>query len=139
MIAGIVFLGIEMQQNNELLGAQARRDQLDARTAAGSMELNNADISLINFKVTSGDELTPYERYRFVIWARHLLGNWEWQYDEYQAGLLSEDDLPVAGWLTRVRNLPELRRVWDETKDNRSPEFILFMEENVFAQADSHL
>ncbi len=139
VIAGILFLAIEIRQNNELLASQARRDQLDARGAAGILELNNPEILQLTFKVANGGELTPYERYHFRSWAQQLFGNWEWQYDEYQAGILLEGDLPVAGWLGRAERLPELRSVWDETKSNRSPGFIRFIEENVFGQVDSHL
>ena len=50
VIAGIVFLALELQQNNSLLAAQARREQLDARTAAGSVELNNPDVARVTYK-----------------------------------------------------------------------------------------
>ncbi len=132
VIAGIVFLALELQQNTSLLAAQARWEQLDARTAAGSVELNNSDVARLIYKVQSGEDLTPYEYSRFVTFAIYLFTNWEWQYDEYQAGILAGDDLPVAGWTIRAQTLPQLRQVWEETKSNRSPSFIQFVEENVF-------
>ena len=67
-----------------------------------------------------------------MTFAIYLFTNWEWQYDEYQAGILAGDDLPVAGWSIRAQTLPQLRQVWEETKSNRSPGFIQFVEENVF-------
>ena len=51
---------------------------------------------------------------------------------QYQRLLLAGDDLPVAGWTIRAQTLPQLRQVWEETKSNRSPDFIQFVEENVF-------
>jgi len=136
VIAGIAFLAIELQQNNELLLAQARRDQLDARSAAGLVEVENPEISNITFKVANGDLLTPIERHRFFSWAMLLFGNWEWQFEEYEAGHLAEEDLPVVGWRGRARNLPLLEQLWNETKGNRSQAFIDYMEANVFTKSE---
>ncbi len=134
VIAGIVFLGLEIQQNNELLSAQTRRDQHESRMAAGGMEITNGDIAHLTFKVRHGEELTPFEYHRFEEWARFLFANWEWQYDEYRAGMLAESDLPIAGWADRETELPLLRELWHEIKGNRSPEFIQFIEQHVFSQ-----
>ena len=96
VIAGIIFLGFELQQNNELLAAQARRDQLDARTVALAAETNDSELALLGFKLASGDELTPVEQYRFEAWAFHLFIQWERQYDEYQAGTLAANEVSVG-------------------------------------------
>ena len=132
VIAGIVFLGLEIRQINELLSAQTRRDQHESRIAAGVIEITNGDVALLTFKVRQGEELTPFEYHRFESWAYTLFAHWEWQYGEYRSGMLSESDLPIAGWATREKQLPILRQLWDETKGNRSPEFIRYIEQHVF-------
>jgi hypothetical protein len=131
VLAGIIFLAMELQQNNEILSAQARRDQLDARSAAGALIIANADLSKITYKVSNGDKLTPYEEYRFGRWAYQVFRNWEWQYDEYLEGTLSEEDLPINGWVGQFRRFPMLQTVWGKRKANLSPEFVQFIDGNV--------
>jgi hypothetical protein len=131
VLAGIIFLAMELQQNNEILSAQARRDQLDARSAAGALVIANADLSMILFKASNGDTLTPFEEYRFGRWGYQVFRNWEWQYDEYLEGTLSEEDLPVIGWAGQFRSHPMLQTVWAERKANLSPEFVQFVDGNV--------
>jgi len=131
VLAGIVFLAVELQQNNEILEAQARRDQFDARSAAGAMVVTNSDLAEITYKARNGEELTPLEEWRFARWAYQIFRAWEWQYDEYLQGTLSQDDLPVVGWANQFRNYPALHNTWGETKANLSPEFVQFIENNI--------
>ena len=102
VIAGIIFLALELKQNNQLLRAQARRDQLDARAIALAAETKDTDLANLSFKLASGDPLTPFEQYRFEAWAFHLFIQWEWQYGEYRAGTLAADKVSVGGWRSRA-------------------------------------
>lgn len=132
VIAGIVFLAVELQQNNELLAAQARRDQLIARTAGAEMQLTNDVLAELVFKARNGESLTERETDRFYDFAYYQFRQWEWQYNEYVAGMLEEADWPVIGWRGYVRGLPILAQVWEQRKQNVSPDFMRFMDENVF-------
>ena len=139
VIAGIVFLAVQLRQNNDLLAAQARRDQLEARTATGLVELSQVDIAQINYKAASGQPLTAEERYYFRNFAANRFMHWEWQYWEYRAGTLSEQDLPVDGWALLLGESPELREVWKIYRENsgaRSPEFIQFIETAVLRDSE---
>ncbi len=135
VIAGIVFLGIELQQNNELLAAQARRDQLDARAVTLESITENSELALLSFKLENGEELTPLEQHRFEAWAVNNFIQWEWQYNEIQAGSLA-GDVPFGGWSRRAQIWPQLREVWrnlpSEGRSPFGPEFIRYVEENIF-------
>ena len=132
VIAGIVFLGFELRQNNELLQAQARRDQVDARTATALLELTNPRINQIRYKSEFGEPLTHEEQYQLFNYASFTFINWEWQYEEYRAGVFELRHLPTQNWIAVVNSNPQWQSVWQATKGPRSPEFIQFMEENVF-------
>ena len=136
VIAGIVFLGIELQQNNELLAAQARKDQLDARAVTLESITENSELALLSFKLENGDELTPLEQHRFEAWATNVFISWEWQYDEYQAGTLGGDDVPSGGWSNRAQRWPQLREVWlnrkSEGRVSLKPDFDRYVDENIF-------
>ena len=131
VIAGILLLAVELNQNNELLKAQARHNQLNTRSLPFTLILNNEEQLLVNFKAASGETLTAIEQYRYGNWAIVLFQNWEWQYDEFKAGTLAEEDLPVNAWTSRFRDTPIFSDIWERTKVGRSPEFVQFMEENV--------
>jgi hypothetical protein len=133
VIAGIVFLAIEIQQNNDLLTAQARRDQLSARTANIEVLLNNPVIAQLELKGSSGQPLSPEEQLIFRNFAVYNFIHWDWQYQEYQAGLIN--DLPTRGWAAFTSQNPQWYEIWKTTygRDNDS-EFAQHMEENVFHQ-----
>ena len=131
VIAGIVFLAIEVQQNNELLTAQARRDQLDARTSNIALFLNNPDIARLELKGSSDQPLSQEEQLIFQYFAVYNFIHWDWQFQEYQAGLI--DELPTRGWAAVTGRNPQWYEAWKTTygQDNNS-DFARHMEENVF-------
>ena len=133
VITGIIFLGIEVRQNNELLAAQARRDLLDARTAVAALRLNNEELMRLEFKSITGEEITEYEEFRLDLLGFVIVSQMEWQFDEFRAGALAESDLPVDGWTRRFGSFPALLRYWEDGagKRGRSPEFIRFIEQRV--------
>lgn len=138
VIAGIAFLGLELQQNNELLEAQVRRDRLVSRSGPSTLELSSVDIAALDFKALTGQPFTEQERFNFQIYVIYNFMTWEWQYDEVLAGTIEEGRLPVSGWRVIAGRTPIWREMWEGYADNpeRSPEFVSFVSENVFGQLD---
>ncbi|MGD8339936.1 MAG: hypothetical protein PVH89_04090 [Gammaproteobacteria bacterium] len=130
VIAGIVFLGIELRQNNDFLAAQARLGQLDATVARIQIGLNNPDLADINWRERNGEPLTPAEQNRYFEYALFTMMHWRWEYQEYQAGALPEVDL--AAWRVQASFSPIWRRAWDGTLGSQDTEFAHFVNENVF-------
>ena len=62
VIAGIVFLGIELRQNNELLSAEARATRLSVRLNENQLPIENPDLANALIKHRHGDELTEHEQ-----------------------------------------------------------------------------
>ena len=133
VITGIVFLAIEINQNNDLLRADARRDQLEARAITLRLMLDSPELMNVAYKDDAGEQLTPREEFAARIMEFQRLLNWEWQYGEYAAGSLREDELPMETWRSVARNVPRLREVWRDSTSTRDPEFVDFIERNVFA------
>jgi hypothetical protein len=141
VIAGIVFLAFELQQNNELMEAEARANQLDARLAHTAKLIEGVDLSSIGFKVDRGEELTPKEQYQMRLFAIYMYIQWEWQHREYVAGTLGEEDLPVAGWRNIVRdNNEEVESLYlaawrtYSSSGARSDAYVQFMNDHVFGE-----
>ncbi len=136
VIAGIVFLAFELQQNNALLEAQARSDQLNSRAAPILLLLNNIDIAPLEYRASVGEPLSPEEQYYYRRYVIYTFIQWEWQYGEYRAGTLSRENLPTAGWRVVAGGSPMWRDAWEDfgAPSGRLPGFVEFMDENVFSQ-----
>jgi len=97
VIAGIVFLGLELRQNNQLLAASARTNLITQRASAVDQTMNPFVLEAL-YKYAAGEPVTPAERGAIFILARQVIELWEWQYGEYVAGMLDREELPVEAW-----------------------------------------
>jgi hypothetical protein len=134
VIAGIVFLGIEVRQNNAFLAAEARNNLRVQRADMIDAQLDQLAAESIH-KYTVGADLSPVERNITHGLALRTVELWEWQFGEYEAGMLRRAELPVEAWKLwyndkAVWNLP-LREVWERRRDALNPRFVDFFEENV--------
>jgi len=131
VIAGIIFLGVELQQNNEFLEAQARSDREAVRRGVFERYLQNPALIEATLKAESGEELTEQEA-SLVNWAnRATLWDWRYVYREYQEGLLDETTMPIAGWQVTFRNSVGLSETWSARKVHFEPDFVEWMEQNI--------
>jgi len=137
VIAGIVFLGYELRQNNELLASQARSNLDDNRN---SMQLNLVEnaggIADIIFKARTGEQLTEPELWRLGVRRSMLLYSYESMYRETVLGPLSENDIPVTQWAASFRGDPGMLAMWEGLKGDMDPDFAKFMDESVLPIAD---
>ena len=133
VIAGIVFLAMELRQNNNLLASQARQNILEARAAyQQNVAVNAGGLADILQKAQS-QELSATERFRLNVHWSLVLQNWESIYQEVLSGPLSESDLPVVLWAATMSNNPDLIVFWERSKDSYSPGFNVLLEERVRA------
>ena len=134
VIAGIVFLGLELRQNNELMAAEARRGQLSIQMETWGQVVENPDLIPLLVKDRNGEKLTVEEEFLLnSFWMRNLSA-FQWAHEE---------QLGVDQWVLLNRSNFEaygsLRRTWQgnsdgarsDGKDNFYPEFIDFFEQNV--------
>ncbi len=82
VIAGIVFLAIEIRQNNELMEAEARFNRVSVSTEAYNIQSTNGDLAEIIVKANNNESLTEVEHYRFRSSHMRFLINMEWIYRE---------------------------------------------------------
>lgn len=132
VVVGIIFLAVELQQNNQLLETQVRRDFYEGRIMSASDFIRDASLAEIVLKSAAGEELTEVENFRMGQVVKRVLLAWEWEFDQYQRGLL--DALPVVGWRATIRNSelgPSTWEIMATTSFAHTPEFVQFMEENV--------
>ena len=130
VVAGIIFLGIELQQNNELLVQDSRYSMLQNQKDWGMYSSSTEEISSLLFLNASGHELTELDEVRrFNILTVNLL-TWQWEWEQSKSGLFGGTRLPVEAFRA-MWNRYALARDWAELKQALAPEFVIFMENEV--------
>lgn len=131
VVVGILFLVVEIRQNNALLESEARYHLLTNQVDAFTEAYTN-DLVLSGWlKVESDQDVTPEERFALIRYNRSMLRKWEWEYQQYQNGLIEIGDLPVTAYVDVFPTQPLMSETWQSYRQRQSEEFRLFMEENV--------
>jgi uncharacterized protein (TIGR02246 family) len=132
VIAGIVFLAVELRQNNETLRAQVRLERAQTRTDGLTELANNPELVRARVKDASGAELTPEERHVIEAGWETLLTRWQYVHGEWQAGLVDLEDIPVEAWKRTMDAYPSFYRTWQNDKAIAfRPDFAAWMDRNV--------
>ena len=134
VIAGIVFLGLELQQNNELLDSQARQSRANGARELGSA-IFNAETGLGELVVKSknNEALTETEALRLESYLRTVLLDWEFWYLDFADGTINEQELRYGDWRRQFNDVysPMIAEIWNRMRTSSDPLFVQFMEERV--------
>ena len=134
VIAGIVFLAMEVRQNNKLLAAQARYSLREYRNDIADTFLL-PHVQEAAHKWAAGEALSATERSAGLMAGLKLLELWEWQYGEYAAGMLQRNELPIGAWRVWFHGqgpLPvPVRDIYEQRKSVMNANFVQFFERNV--------
>lgn len=132
VLAGIIFLAIEIGQNNELMNSEARYNRAQNRINA-NLQLVNSPI-LLSAISKAGSGLTAEELVALQRFAISNFVSWQLTYEDYDAGLLEEVDLPVLGWQSVMTNSDTYRQEWTKfAAANLRSDFVSWFELNVLS------
>ena len=128
---------MEVQQNNELLGAQARATRVILRQADNTLVMENPELAGTLFKYRENQILTDYEQMLLDHFRNFRLVNYQNVYREMREGLIDPETIPLEGWRLEFR--PErdqetlsMLDYWNRRGDSEfDPDFVQWMEENV--------
>lgn len=127
VIAGIIFLGLELQQNNELLEAQTRYNHKETRANNMSAFSNNSELAEIIVKAGSGETLTPKEQLQLESHWNGTFVSFEWEFYEASMGRM---ELPVEGYKLAFTR-PGAMEQWNSIKGVLNQDFVSFIESSV--------
>ena len=125
VIAGIVFLGIEINQNRELTKAQIRQELSQGAIDTILREASDLTMASISLKGINDEEMTPEERFIYErmisAWFRYI----ETVHYQYRQGLYdtSEFDQQINVWKGRFE-IPSVVEQWCFRNQNYSVEFV---------------
>jgi hypothetical protein len=112
VIAGIVFLAIELQQNNELLRSSSRQSLLDHDLSLVESGMPYADLWE---RASKPEPLSFVDQYRFSLQMIAEMRSREHEFFQYKAGLLDEDVWLSYRAILRVTLGDERGRKWWNT------------------------
>jgi len=132
VIVGIVFLVIELRQNNAVLGAQARASRTQVRLDGLQATANNPELLRAYLKLRDGEALTAMDQMLIEVDTARILTTMQYVYGEFQAGLIDKADIPVENWRYVVSTRSPLKdAVENAGRVGLRPDFAQWMKENV--------
>lgn len=130
VILGIFFLAYELNQNNELMEAEARLNRTILAIDAWRATSDNPQLTELREKEKRGEALTSAETRQIDAAVMAIFVTIEWAFGE-----LPRDSSEVNQIREVQRynfaNRPEYNRVWQIRKNAFDPEFVEWMEANV--------
>ena len=143
VIVGIIFLAVELSQNNELLAAQARLAQNERLTDTFNDMIQSPEFAETMAKSSRGDELSPREAVQLRAFHSRQFRSWQWQFFERELGSLQS--IPIDSWRNVVRGRTSFRASlgteldgtwaasWEANRPVLESQFVEFMDANVFS------
>ena len=129
VVAGIVFLGIEVAQNNEYAATEIRATRYLIALEAFTIGAQNTQLGAVLLKDQHHETLTELEAAQLRSWWIRVFLTNQWAHSEMAVA----DTVPFIE-MQRGNNQrhPAYRQTWEARRSYFEPDFIQFMEENVF-------
>ena len=109
VVGGIVFLAIEVRQNNELLRSESRQALVTNDVASLAANFQNADVFA---KLVSESEMSAEDQLRLSFMFALDLRNREFEYFQYINGLLDEQTWLAYRHVILIDHSAGLGRTW---------------------------
>ncbi len=131
VIAGILFLGIELQQNNQLMEAEAREARNQRLIEINRDIYAGPGFAELLVKAGRGETLTEAEEHKLFAFGLMRLRMIEAQYlDSLEGNIANNVRGYRAAFRGEVYNAP-MGDAWERSKSTFREDFVQFMEENV--------
>ena len=127
VIAGIVFLAIEIQQNNDQLRIQARQNVYEMQAEIQrNFYRNDGGLAELYIKAVQGESLSFVESVRFTSYQTHLIRTMAFIFREDPEAANESID-----WMAMFFTGPGMLDVWEDMRSDYSAEFVEFIEQSV--------
>jgi hypothetical protein len=142
VVAGLVFLGLEIRQNTELLESEIVATRHFMRTEDFLLPLEYPDLATALIKNHNGQELSEYQQLILNRAMATMLHNWQFVYTQYAKGRIEQESIPVKAWrraflgddISGTGYWPDLSDFWIANRVVFTPEFAAWMESNIVNQ-----
>ena len=138
VIAGIIFLAYELNQNNEFLELEAKATRVQIMLDGWELIASDHALVALMLKDRTEEELTATEEMQLnAYWMGYFIRR-EWQYDNVSEQLGQQ----TKSFLRLYEAYGSMRRAWEGAgggavsagKDNFSPKFVAYIEKELTAE-----
>ena len=130
VLAGIIFLVIEISQNTDMMRAQINQSRAELAMNEAESLYNSDYIPSLLTKIRQGDDVSAEERERYSHLFRAFNRNWDNQLRQYREGFLDQN-IPRSirsAVNTEIVTIDLARELWEQTKQSYSDEYIAFVD-----------
>lgn len=130
VIAGIVFLAIEIRQNSDMIRAQTRTQLAEQVTELFSVNMNDKGYADVLLRGNNLGELTAVEQYQYFRHRSAWLNYWNNVVYQYRMGMYDEAefDLQMAVIRNDMVRFPGLKVHWCDNRKAASEGLIEALE-----------
>jgi len=135
VIAGIVFLAVEVDQFQDQMEAQTNFNYFNALSNSLVQVSTSPFLSEVLAKLDAGGELTPAEEVAADNFIESIFQTWEYAWREYEGGRFDASRTTmrtIATDFKEIRDGPvgsRFREHWDTGKGLREPGLVEFLEQ----------
>ena len=133
VILGLLFLAYELNQNNELMEAEARLNRTILAIDAWRATAENPGLTELREKEKRGEPLSSAEIRQIDAAVMAVFVTIEWAFGELPRDSNEVNQIREVQ-RRNFANSPEYNRVWQSRKNSFNPEFVQWMEANVVSQ-----
>jgi hypothetical protein len=131
VLIGVVFVALEIRQNNDLMAAEARFNRVSISREAWQAMAENGEYADLLVRARKGEELSETDEFRATASTMRYLVNMDWMYRELPV------DSPERNYLRQslisASTNPMFLRVWAAQKIYFSPAFVEWVEKEILA------
>jgi hypothetical protein len=126
VIAGIVFLAIEIRQNSDAVRAQTRTQLSEQVMELLSVNMNDQEYASVLMRGNNVEELSPVEQYQYWRHRSAWLAHWINVAYQYEMGMYDESEFALQASTIRAHMeiFPGLKVHWCENRHD-APENLI--------------
>lgn len=123
VVAGLVFVGLELRQNTDMMRSQTRSEVTQSILTLIEME-RHPELVEAQLRRGRGEDVTAEQRYLLENMANATLRVWENTYYQYSADLFDEEEFQadLRVWEAAMAE-PEFIDLWSTTRETYSRRF----------------
>ena len=132
VIASIIFLGVEMQQNTDMMKSQTRNSIVENQLTFYEGVIDNPDFAAVVNDLRLDAELYQpgsTERIQYQFFAMSQFRMWENEWYQYKMGLFDEEEFNsrVNTWKTNI-NVSINQNIWKSIRNDFSEDFRVYLD-----------
>ena len=130
VIGSIIFLGLEMQQNTEMMQSQTRNSIVENQLSVYEKMIENPGLFDIADKRSANLDVTNAEGQQLHVFILSQLRIWENEFYQYQIGLYAAEEFEARKiWWGRIMRRPVNLQTWRVEQETFYPDFRIYMNE----------